>query len=64
MDKSRSEIAYLIEEWVFSKRDREIMKDRLLDGLTYDELAEKFCLSTQRLKTIVHINKEKIQLHM
>jgi hypothetical protein len=64
MDKSRSELAHLIDEWVFNKRDREIMADKLLDGLTYDELADKFCLSPQRLKVIVKVNKDRILSHM
>lgn len=63
MEKSRSEIAYLISEWVFNKRDREILSDKMLDGLTYDELADKYCLSPQRLKVIVKVNKEKILAH-
>lgn len=63
MDRSRSEIAYLISEWVFNKRDREILIDKMLDGLTYDELADKYCLSPQRLKVIVKVNKEKILAH-
>lgn len=63
MEKSRSELAHLINEWVFNKRDREIMSDRMLDGMTYDELAEKFCLSPQRLKVIVKTNKSKILSH-
>lgn len=64
MEKSRSEIAYLINEWVFNKRDREIMCDRMLDGMTYDELSSKFCLSPQRLKVIVRVNKNKILSHI
>lgn len=64
MDKSRSELAHLIDEWVFNKRDREIMADKLLDGLTYDELADKFCLSPQRLKVIVKRHKDRILSHM
>lgn len=63
MEKSRSEIAYLISEWVFNKRDREILIDKMLDGLTYDELADKYCLSPQRLKVIVKVNKERILAH-
>ena len=38
--KSRSEWENLIDEWVFSERDRRILKLRLLDGLTYERLAE------------------------
>lgn len=63
MDRSRSELTYLISEWVFNKRDREILIDKMLDGLTYDELADKYCLSPQRLKVIVKVNREKILAH-
>lgn len=63
MDRSRSELTYLISEWVFNKRDREILIDKMLDGLTYDELADKYCLSPQRLKVIVKVNKERILAH-
>jgi hypothetical protein len=34
MDRSRSELTYLISEWVFNKRDKEILIDKMLDGLT------------------------------
>ena len=40
LGKRRSEWENLIEEWVFSERDRKILKLRLLDGLTYERLAE------------------------
>ena len=63
MDRSRSELTYLISEWVFNKRDREILIDKMLDGLTYNELADKYCLSPQRLKVIVKVNKERILAH-
>ena len=63
MDRSRSELTYLISEWVFNKRDREILIDKMLDGLTYDELSDKYCLSPQRLKVIVKVNKERILAH-
>lgn len=61
---SRSELDHLIDEWVFVKRDREILKAKLLDGLTYDELADIFCLSPQRLKVIVKVGKDRISSHM
>lgn len=61
---SRSEIIYLIDEWIFSARNREILKRRLLDGMTYEELAEEFHLSTQSVKAIVYKNKETILSHI
>ena len=36
-DLSRSEVEHLIDEWIFSERDRAILKRRLLDGICYEE---------------------------
>ena len=44
----------LIEDWVFSQRDREIVKARLLDGLYYEEMSSKFHLCERQLKKIVY----------
>ena len=41
----RSEIEHVIDEWVFSERDRAILKRRLLDGITHEALAEEFDMS-------------------
>jgi hypothetical protein len=54
MDLSRSEIEHLINEWIFSERDRAILKRRLLDGICYEPLAEEFGLSVRQTKTIVY----------
>ena len=56
---SRSQIAYLIDEWIFSERDRAILKRRLLDGIKYEQLAEEFDLSPRQVKNIVY-KAEKI----
>ena len=53
-DLSRSDIEYLIDEWIHSERDRLILKRRLLDGITYDKLAEEFDLSVRQVKSIVY----------
>lgn len=50
---SRDEIQVVIDQWIFNARDRNILSDRLLDGTTYERLAEKYDLSTQQTKTIV-----------
>lgn len=49
---SRSEWEALIEEWIFSERDRTIVKRRLLDGICYEPLAEEMQLSTAQIKRI------------
>lgn len=54
---SRSEVEHLIDEWIFSERDRKILKRRLLDGITFEKLAEEFQdeygLSVRQIKNIV-----------
>lgn len=60
MELSRSEIEYLINEWIFSERDRQILKRRLLDGVYYEPLAEEFDLSVRRVKSIVYKGEDKI----
>lgn len=53
-DLSRSQIEYLIDEWIFNERDRKILKRRMLDGICFEPLAEEFDLSVQGVKTIVY----------
>ena len=51
---SRPMIEKLIDDWVFSQRDREIVKARLLDGLYYEEMESRFHLCERQLKKIVY----------
>ena len=55
---SRSQIEYLIDEWIKSERDREMLKSRLLDGLTFERLSERYELSVTQTKTIVRKSKD------
>lgn len=57
---SISEWNSLIDEWTFSQRDRMIMKRRIIDGLTYDKLAEEFDMSVRQLKKIVKREQQNI----
>lgn len=50
-DLPRSDWERLIDEWIFSERDRRLLKRRLLDGVTFEKLSEEFDLSTQQTKT-------------
>lgn len=56
----RSVIEGLIDEWIFSERDRKLLKRRLLDGITYENLAEEFDLSVRQVKTIVYKCEDKL----
>lgn len=61
---SVSQLSFLIDEWIFNEIHRKILKRRLLDGLTYEELAYEFHLSTQSVKRIVYKGQEKIFKHI
>ena len=63
-DLSRSQIEHLIDEWIFSERDRAIVKRRMLDGICYEPLAEEFDLSVRQVKKIVYKSQERIFLHV
>ena len=63
-DISNSTIENAINEWIHNKRNREILKDRLIDGLIFDELSEKHNLSVQQVKSIVYKGTETIFKHI
>lgn len=63
-DKSRSEIAFLIDEWIFNERDRAILKRRLLDGICYEPLAYEFDLSVRQIKNIVYKAEKELYKHI
>ena len=61
---SRSEISALIDEWIFSERDRKILKRRLLDGICFEPLAEEFDLSVRQVKNIVYKSEDRLFKHV
>ena len=63
-DMSRSQIEYLINEWIHDQRDREILRRRLLDGIVFEQLAEEFDLSVTRTKTICYKAQDKLLRHL
>ena len=58
---SRSELQYLIDQWIFNERHRIILSDRLFNGTTYERLAEKYDMSTQQVKTIVYKAMDRLE---
>lgn len=51
---STSQIEMLIKEWIHSRRDREIMRLKFLDKLSYEEVAYQVGLSTTQTKTVAY----------
>ena len=65
-DLSKTEVEYLIDEWVIGKyaeRDRAIMRRRLIDGVCYEPLAEEFDLSVAQVKRIIYKRQNQIFRH-
>lgn len=57
---STSDVERLIDNWIFNERDRAILKRRLIDGITFEKLADEFQLSVVQVKRIV--KKRQIEL--
>jgi hypothetical protein len=54
------DLTEIIEQRVFSERDRQILKRRWIDDISYDDLAEEFYLYVERLTKIVKQHKEAL----
>ena len=61
---SRSELQYLIDQWIFNERHRLILGDRLFNGTTYERLAEKYDLSVNQTKAIVYKSMDRLEKHL
>ena len=61
---SRSQMNALIDEWIFHERNRAILKRRLLDGITYERLAEEFDMSVRQVKQIVYKSELTLFRHI
>lgn len=61
---SRSELEYIINQWIFNEKYRLILCDRLFNGTTYERLAEKYDLSVNQTKAIVYKAMDRLEKHL
>lgn len=61
---TNSKIRELIEEHLHSERDRRLLYRRLVDGITFERLAEEFELSVSQTKRIVMKSSEALFRHL
>lgn len=54
------DVTEIIDQNVFSDRDRKLLKRRMIDGIPYEELAEEFYISVERARKIVKGYKHTI----
>jgi DNA-directed RNA polymerase specialized sigma24 family protein len=59
-DLSRSEWENLIDEWIFNELHRAMLKRNLLDGRTYEQIADQFDMSTRQVARLIPKLQEKL----
>lgn len=64
MEYSNSRIREIIAEYIHSERDRRILCRRLIDGITFERLAEEFDMSVAQVKRIVMKNQATLFRHV
>ena len=64
MEYTNSQIRDLIREYIQSERDRKILYRRLVDGITFERLAEEFDLSVKQTRNIVHKGERELFSHL
>lgn len=61
---TNSQISAVIDEYIHSQRNRDLLKRRYVDGITYERIAEEFDLSVRQVKTIVYRAEKTIFAHV
>ena len=63
-DISNKELSELIDLWVSGETPRAVLKRRLIDERTFDQLCDEFGYSIQRIKTITYKAEEQLFKHI
>lgn len=61
LNLTNSELVQLIDENIHHKRNRRILKRRLIDGVTYEALAEEFDMSVRGIKKLVYREQDRLR---
>ena len=67
IDDSNENITRVIDNHINgfkAYRNRQILKSRLIDGMTFEELAEKYDMSVMQIKNIVYRDMEIISKYL
>lgn len=63
-DLSYTQWEHLIDEYIFDERYRKILKRKLLDGITFENLAEEMKMSVRQVQYIVHDGLQELIRHI
>lgn len=61
---ANSQIRALIDEWIHSDRDRQILSLRLINGFTFERIAELVDMSDKQVKRIVYRLQDQLFEHL
>lgn len=63
--RPRSEWDHLIDEWIYSERDRYILRRKLLDGVTFDQIFDELGerLHPRQIKRRFYAAEEQLFRH-
>ena len=60
VEYTNSRISAVIDEHIHHAIHRQMLKDRLIDGMTYEQIAEKRDMSVRQIKNIIYKSTDKI----
>lgn len=64
MEYTNSQISNIIDGYIHSERDRQVLKSRYIDGLTYEKLSEQYDLSVKQIRNIILKSEAAIFRHL
>lgn len=64
MEYTNSRIREIIGEYVHNERNRRLLERRLIDGITFEKLAEEFEMSVSQVKRIIMKESERLFRHI
>ena len=60
VDYTNSQISSLIDEHIHHAIHRQMLKDRLIDGMTYEQIAEKHGITARQTKNIIYKSMDRL----
>lgn len=61
---TNSQIDFLISEYIHNEMHRKVLHHRLVDGYTYEKIADKMDMSVRQIKNIVYKAEAKLFKHL
>ena len=61
---TNSQIDFLISEYIHNEMHRKVLHHRLVDGYTYEKIADKMDMSVRQIKNIVYKAEARLFKHL